>query len=42
MRDIYGRVGKLNVHCPFEEIAEALRTTTKTNNSLAEEKFSFA
>lgn len=37
MRDPYGRFGKLNVHCPFEEMAEALKTTEKTSNSEAEE-----
>lgn len=38
MRDIYGRVGKLNVHSLFEEFTEALRTTEKTSNSAAEEQ----
>lgn len=35
--DVYGRIGKINIHCPFEEIREALRTTTKTGNSENEE-----
>lgn len=38
MRDIYGRVGKLNVHSLFEEFTEALKTTEKTSNSEAEEQ----
>lgn len=38
MRDPYGRFGKLNVHCPFEEMAAALKTTEKTSNSEAEEQ----
>lgn len=38
-RDPYGRVDKLNIHCLFEEVAEALRTTSKTANSLTEEAY---
>lgn len=37
-RDIYGSVDKLNIHSLFDEFTEALRTTTKTANSLVEEK----
>ncbi|MGT9066396.1 ATP-binding protein, partial [Enterococcus faecalis] len=37
MRDPYGRVGKLNVHSPFEEVTKSLQTTIKTSNSEAEE-----
>ncbi|MDR2832176.1 MAG: ATP-binding protein [Streptococcaceae bacterium] len=36
-RDTNGEVGKLNVHCPFEEIVEALKTVNKTVLSEIEE-----
>ncbi|HCY6782809.1 TPA: ATP-binding protein [Staphylococcus aureus] len=37
--DFYGRVGKMVVHCPFEEITEAFRTQEDSASSKAEEKF---
>lgn len=36
--DFYGRVGKLNVDCLFEEWAEAFKTVEKTSAGLAEEE----
>ncbi|HGO2072835.1 TPA: ATP-binding protein [Staphylococcus aureus] len=37
--DFYGRVGKMVVHCPFEEMTEAFRTQEDSASSKAEEKF---
>ncbi|HDH6079197.1 TPA: ATP-binding protein, partial [Staphylococcus aureus] len=37
--DFYGRVGKMAVHCPFEEMTEAFRTQEDSASSKAEEKF---
>ncbi|HDP5872524.1 TPA: ATP-binding protein [Staphylococcus aureus] len=37
--DFYGRVGKMVVHCPFEEMIEAFRTQEDSASSKAEEKF---
>ncbi|SUK44624.1 NTPase [Staphylococcus aureus] len=35
--DFYGRVGKMVVHCPFEEMTEAFRTQEDSASSKAEE-----
>ncbi|WP_239733428.1 ATP-binding protein [Mammaliicoccus sp. J-M41] len=37
--DFYGRVGKMVVDCPFEEMTEAFRTQEDSASSKAEEKF---
>ncbi|HDP2581322.1 TPA: ATP-binding protein [Staphylococcus aureus] len=37
--DFYGRVGKMVVHCPFEEMTETFRTQEDSASSKAEEKF---
>ncbi|MCI2954341.1 ATP-binding protein [Staphylococcus caprae] len=37
--DFYGRVGKMVVHCPFEEMTEAFKTQEESASSKAEEKF---
>lgn len=39
-RDIYGRVAKINIHCPFEEMDKAFETNIKNYGAIAEEKFS--
>ncbi|MCU7557638.1 ATP-binding protein [Macrococcus capreoli] len=38
-RDFYGRVGKMAVHCPFEEMTMAFKTTEDNASSIAENKF---
>ncbi|MBA3925536.1 ATP-binding protein [Listeria rustica] len=38
-KDIYGRTGKLAVHCLFEEWTEAFKTVEHTHSSEAESKF---
>ncbi|HBN5100597.1 TPA: ATP-binding protein [Listeria innocua] len=39
MRDIYGRTGKIVVHCPFEEMRAAFKTVERNNSAEAEEKY---
>ncbi|MEV2911720.1 hypothetical protein ABNF65_24685 [Paenibacillus larvae] len=41
MRDIYGRTGKIVVHCPFEEMREAFKTVERNHSAAAEEAFAF-
>ncbi len=38
-KDIYGRVGKINIHCPFEEMDLAFKTNEKNASAIAEELF---
>lgn len=37
--DIYGRVGRMLVYCPFEEVTESFRTVNKNTSASAEEQF---
>ncbi|EGO8564630.1 DUF87 domain-containing protein [Enterococcus faecalis] len=37
--DIYGRVGRMLVYCPFEEVRESFRTVNRNESANAEEKF---
>ncbi|MBC1880805.1 AAA family ATPase [Listeria seeligeri] len=38
-KDVYGRTGKISVHCLFEEWAEAFKTVDQTHSSMAEKAF---
>ncbi len=38
-KDIYGRVGKINIHCLFEEMDLAFKTNEKNASAIAEELF---
>lgn len=38
-RDIYGRVGKISIDCPFAEMELAFQTIDKTSSSQAEESY---
>ncbi|MGC3435248.1 ATP-binding protein [Enterococcus faecalis] len=37
--DIYGRVGRMLVYCPFEEVTESFRTVERNESANAEEQF---
>lgn len=38
-KDLYGRVNRILVYCPFEELVELFRTVEETSNAKAEELF---
>lgn len=38
-KDVYGRVGKISIHCLFEEWTEAFKTVEQTHSSQAEKAF---
>lgn len=39
MKDMYGRLGTLTVHCPFEEVNELFKTVDKTHSSMIETRY---
>lgn len=38
-KTIYGRVNRMLVYCPFEEVLESLKTVNKNASGSAEEMF---